>query len=196
MQPPSEAVYLAGTDPQHPSCPEFWQRELGEAYTQMGIPPNKALQNKVDAQCLFLAAFVRQAGVTLACGIANRTISTYETWRHEDPIFQRCFKYADAARADTLVHEARRRAVDGVPMAVRNKAGEVVGHDVKFDTPLLVKLLQGLDPEQRFRNKVISPEAAQGAEWRQALAKLMDRDPEAMALLDELADKMVGEDAT
>jgi hypothetical protein len=167
---------------------------MAEAYETMDIPPNKTLTSKVNAQCDFLAAYVRQAGVTLACGIANRTIAAFTQWRNEDPIFQRCFAHADTARTDTLVFEARRRAVDGVPQTVRDKQGNIIGYDQKYDTPLLVKLLQGLDPEGRFRNKTLVAENAQGAGWRTALAKLMDKDPDAVALLDALADKMVGED--
>lgn len=184
---------VAGLDPQHPGSPAFWLRELREQYTEAGVPPYSHVAQKLDAQATFLAAYVRQAGITLACGIADRSIRTFEQWRNEDPIFAWCYARAHEAREDTLVGEARRRAVDGIEKSVRDKQGNIIGTEREYNTQLLVKLMQGLDPHKRFWNTPAANADSQSDSWRTALSKLMDRDPEALAMLDDLADKLVGE---
>jgi len=196
MELPDQTL-VPGTDPTHPGSPSFWLKELYEQYEELGIRPHKQVNSKIIRQADFLAAYVRQAGVTLAAGLAGCTVNATEKWRIEDPIFQRCFAYAHEARSDTLVYEARRRGVDGIEKTIRDKrTGEVVAVEREYSTQLLLKLMQGLDPAGRFWNRP-APASADGKDsWRSALAKLMDKDPEALALIDELADKMVGEDAT
>jgi len=194
MELPDQTL-TPSADPTHPGSPSFWLRELYERYEELGIRPHKQVDQKIHRQADFLAAYVRQAGTTLAAGLADCTVNTFHKWRNEDPIFAQCLPYAHEARSDTLIFEARRRGVDGVEKTIRDKrTGEVVGVEREYSTQLLLKLMQGLDPEGRFWNRP-APASADGKDsWRAALAKLMDKDPEALALIDELADKMVGED--
>lgn len=193
MAPPSDRALTPSEDPQRPESPFFWLKELHEAYEELGIAPHGSIVKKVQHQADFLAAFVRHAGPTLACGIAGVSIHAYDRWRYEDPIFQRCYDYAHGARAESLIFEARRRGVDGVPKTIRNKNGEIIGEEREYSTQLLLKLMQGLDPQGRFWNRPAPASADAQAGWRAAIGKILDKDPEALALLDELADKMVGE---
>lgn len=188
-----DQVFVAGEDPQHPGSPSFWLRELYERYEELGIRPHGMTVKKVQHQADFLAAYVRQAGTTLACGIAGVTMNAYGKWRTEDPIFQQCLPAAHIARSDTLIYEARRRGVDGVEKTIRDKHGNIVAVEREYSTPLLLKLMQGLDPDGRFWNRPAPASADAQAGWRTAIGKILDKDPAALALLDELADKMVGE---
>jgi hypothetical protein len=146
---------------------------------------------KLDKQAAFLAALVRSAGVTLACGIADTSITTYRQWRDQDPIFAECLPMAHEAAGDTLVHEARHRGVDGVEVTIRDRHGNVIGVERKHDSRLLIELLRGLDHHKRFSKQAATAGSAND-DWRKGLAAKMDN-PEALELIEKLADLAYGE---
>lgn len=155
------------------------------------VKPTGPVVGKVKAQAAFLAALVRQCGETLACGIADRSIRTFESWRDEDPVFQRCLKRAYDAASDVIVAEGYRRGVEGVPITIRDKNGAVVGVEQKFSDPIFLKLLQGLDSRGRFA-KAAQNDPKIANEWRKDLAR-MSQNPEALELMERFADMLVNE---
>lgn len=187
-----ESVYQAPNDPQHPSSPEFWRRELLEQLDELQLPAHgRVTLRKIEKQSIFLAALVRQAGTTLACGIARTSITAFKNWKEQDPIFAACLTMAYEAASDTLVFEARRRGVEGVAVTVRDKHGNVIGQETKFDSRLLIELLRGLDHHRRFSGRNTET-VANKDEWRKKLSAMSDN-PDALALMEQLADLAYGE---
>jgi hypothetical protein len=79
--------------------------------------------------------------------------------------------------------------VRGVKVAIRNsKTGEVVGHEMKHSDALLIHMMKGVDSERRWAKKLDSSTAPEET-WRNLLVKIKD-DPDALAALDVLADKL------
>ena len=180
----------------HPTCPAFWLRELRERLEDLDLPWTYHEERKRSAQATFLAAFVQTAGVTLAAGMADRTVATFEKWLAEDPIFATAYEKALTGRSEVLNAEARRRAVDGVEVEIRDKrTGEVIGTERRYDTPLLKLLMQAMGDELG-RNRFAPQAAANGVNadetWRAVFTKIKN-DPEALAAVDRLADAWLGE---
>jgi len=109
----------------------------------------------------FLLSVRMGSTFTRACRSAHISRKSYQLWRKVDPLFNRALQLAMQERADILIEEARRRAVDGVrqllPIVWK---GEVVGWYEKTDysDKLLQYLLETeaaeVNPVYRKRREV------------------------------------------
>lgn len=100
---------------------------------------------KKRRQAAFLEAFKECATVTHAAEIAKVGRRTHYDWLKKDPAYVEAFEEAEIAAIDTLIQEARRRAVQGVSEPVYHK-GEVVGAIQKYSDSLLMFLMKGAMP--------------------------------------------------
>lgn len=100
---------------------------------------------------LFLESLAQNGNVTQAARVAGWKYPTIaEELRKEDPDFDRAWFDAKRQANDSLVAEARRRAVEGVQEPVFYK-GEMIGSVTKYSDKLLETLLKGEMPE-KFRD--------------------------------------------
>lgn len=102
-------------------------------------------------QVLFLAAFAEVGTITHAALAAGVDRQTHYNWLEADEAYAKAFVDAEGMAADTLEHEARRRACDGVDEPVFYE-GKKVATVRKYSDTLLIFLLKGARPE-KFRDR-------------------------------------------
>lgn len=99
---------------------------------------------------IFLESLAQNGNVTQAARLAGWKYPTIaEEYRKEDPDFDRAWFDAKRQANDSLIAEARRRAVDGIEEPVFYK-GQLCGSITKYSDKLLETLLKGEMPE-KFR---------------------------------------------
>ncbi len=103
------------------------------------------VKQKESRQEAFLEHYRNLGNIRLTCEKVNIHRSTYHKWIREDPDFVIGFESAKEDANDSLIKEARRRAVKGVPDAVYYK-GKVVGVKTWHSDTLLMFLLKAGDP--------------------------------------------------
>ncbi len=101
---------------------------------------------KKRRQAAFLEAYITCGTITHAARIAKIAKQTHYDWIRKDNKYQTAFAEAEVAATDTLIQEARRRAIQGVSEPVLYK-GEVVKTISKYSDALLMFLLKGALPE-------------------------------------------------
>ena len=114
----------------------------------------KKARRPTSLQQAFLAAYAKTGVIQDAadCAKCNRTM--HYRWMKQDPEYPGLFEAADKMAVDTLVSEARRRAVQGVREPVgwfRGKAGAYVR---RYSDNLLMFLIKAKCPEYRDSTRV------------------------------------------
>jgi len=99
----------------------------------------------------FIEALAKFGTISKACEVSKLCRGTIYMWRKEHPEFKARFDAAIAAFGERLEDEAVRRAHDGWEEPVFYQ-GVVVGSIRKFDSNLMVKLLEANIPD-KFRPK-------------------------------------------
>lgn len=99
--------------------------------------------------CRVLSQQGNKAVACKSCGIAYVTFCRHY---NADPQFAKDVDLAMEEAGDMLEAEAIRRAVSGVEVAVRDKDGIIIGHDMKYSDRLLTLLLKAAKPE-KFSDK-------------------------------------------
>ncbi len=100
-----------------------------------------------------LAAFSKTGTVTLAAIAAKCDRTRHYAWLKNEA-YSEAFKTAQAAAAECLENEARRRAVQGIEEHIYHR-GEIVGTRHKYSDLLLIFLLKGALPAKyRDRHEV------------------------------------------
>ncbi len=97
-------------------------------------------------QAAFLEAYITCATITHAARMAKIAKQTHYDWIAVDKEYQLAFAEAEIAATDTLIQEARRRAVQGVSEPVFYKGKEIKTVQ-KYSDALLMFLLKGALPE-------------------------------------------------
>ena len=98
----------------------------------------------------FLAAFSKTGTVSYAAEAAQVDRGRHYAWLKK-PTYSEAFEAAQVVAAETLEKEARRRAVEGIEVAVYHQ-GKKVGTQHKYSDVLLIFLLKGAMPE-RYRDR-------------------------------------------
>jgi hypothetical protein len=181
-----DSTYEPANDDADPRQPAYWLEELRSEVLALGIEWSKSEQWLRGKQALWLATYVRSASKTLAHGASRVSSRIVKGWM-EDPIFAPLVPMAAEALSDVLASEARRRAVDGVSISVRDRFGNVIGEERKYSDQMLMFLLKGLDKERRWAQKV-DLSGVEDERWRKALLGFAE-DPDMLDLLDRIADK-------
>ncbi len=121
----------------------------------------KKVKKVVDTQNLsakkraFLEAYKLCATVTHAAITAKISRCTHYDWLEKDKAYVEAFKEATIAATDTLIEEARRRAIQGVSDPVYH-GGKQVGSIQKYSDTLLIFLMKGAMPEKYRDNHHIT----------------------------------------
>ncbi len=98
-------------------------------------------------QAAFLAAYVTCGTITHAARMAKIAKQTHYDWiASGGEEYQKAFAEAEIAATDTLIKEARRRAIEGVPEPVFYKGKEIKTVQ-KYSDNLLMFLMRGALPE-------------------------------------------------
>ncbi len=101
-------------------------------------------------QQAFLSAFGQCGTVSYAAIAAKCDRTRHYAWL-QDEAYSQAFEVAQAAAAEYLENEARRRAVEGIEVAVFHQ-GKQVGTQHKYSDVLLIFLLKGCLPE-KYRDR-------------------------------------------
>lgn len=175
------------SDDWDPRSYEYWLRELTSEDRELGVKRTPVEDAKRRRQATWLATYARTGAKSTANGFAQITRMTLSRWK-EDPIFQPLISAAEEALADICTAEIVRRAVEGVNVSVRDKHGNVIGEERKWDTPLLIHLSKmGRDPEKRWAK---AEQAIPQETWRQVFNQIQTN-PDLLAALDIIADATV-----
>ncbi len=119
---------------------------------------SKTEKNKQARQDAFLAEYRLCATITHAAEIALISRRTHYLWIEKDSAYAAAFEEAKVAAVDSLVKEARRRAIQGVeePVIYQGKLSlDADGNPLvirKHSDVLLIFLLKGMMPET-FRER-------------------------------------------
>lgn len=90
----------------------------------------------------FLKEFVKCGTIGVAAKRANTTRERHYHWLKEDPKYAEAWKLAVEDAADMLEAEAIHRAVEGEPVTIYDKDGNVVREEQKKSDALLATLLK------------------------------------------------------
>ena len=141
----------------------------------------------------FIAHYARYGNVGTACDKAAISRTTFYRWQEHDETFGFAYEQAKADYCDTLRHEIRRRAHDGVLKPVYQR-GEKVGSIREYSDTLLIFEAKARMPEYRDKVDITSGGKTLTAPAGLALADALlvklsgnpdARDIVARALLDE-----------
>ena len=105
-----------------------------------------------EAQTKFLEALADGHTATKAAGIAGVARASLYNWREQDEEFAEAWNHAVISGTDVLEDEAFDRAVNGVPVEIYGKDGELVKTTFDKSDRLLEFLLRARAPE-RFRER-------------------------------------------
>ncbi len=119
---------------------------------------SKTEKNKKARQDAFLAEYRQCATVTWAAKIALISRRRHYKWIEKDPAYAEAFEEAKVEGTESLVREARRRAIQGIEEPVIYQGKLSLGADGnplvihKHSDVLLIFLLKGMMPET-FRER-------------------------------------------
>jgi hypothetical protein len=107
----------------------------------------------------FLAAFeVNGGNVSAAADAAGCERGLHYRWLAGDPEYKRQFELAVERAADVLEDEAIRRAKGGVLEPLFNRAGNLIGHKIRYSDQLLLASLAARRPDrwkQRNQTEIV-----------------------------------------
>ena len=111
------------------------------------VSPSRKVSPKRAA---FLVAYSEKGVIAYAAEAAKVNRRSHYRWL-QDPVYAEAFAQAEEVAGETLIAEARRRAVQGVAEPVYY-LGKVVGSIQKYSDNLLMFLIKGHYPETYREN--------------------------------------------
>ena len=115
---------------------------------------NEAGRRKKARQTAFLAAFSEVGSVVKAAEIARCARTRHWVWLKEDADYAKAFQAAQIVATETLIDEARRRAVEGVDEPVGWYQGRPGGTVKRYSDNLLMFLIKAQRPEYRDSSRI------------------------------------------
>lgn len=108
---------------------------------------------KEEWKARYLTEYARFRAVSTAARAAGVDRSTIYAHRETDPLFVECEREAERIFIDRARNAVVTRGVDGWLEPVF-QSGKLVGHVRRFDSKLLIRLLERYDPEWRTKYDV------------------------------------------
>jgi len=108
--------------------------------------------NRHDKRDAFLAAFAQLGTISHAAEAAGVSRDDHYAWLKKDPDYPRLYAEAGERARESMVREARRRAIEGTEKPVY-QGGKRVGTIRDYSDTLLIFLMKGAMPET-YRERI------------------------------------------